>query len=215
MRVSAVHREAANGSLEVIRRANSAREDTARTTPCAASDPESGKVRSKSNLRLFSRIVIGPEPDSCWLWTAGRSNGYGSIYHEGRNHGVHRLVWSLLVGPIPDTLEIDHLCRVRHCCNPEHLRLVTSRENTLAPGSLSKPAQNALKTKCVRGHILSADNIRVEAGTHRRCKQCSRAYRRKRARLLARREAGRRSSSDLALAREIRRRFKSSSLVTQ
>jgi len=85
--------------------------------------------------RLFAKIdAAGP----CWLWTGGTAGGtpgdrYGYIGPGRRGSGpmlrVHRVVWELLVGPIPEGLELDHLCRVRICCNPDHLEPVTHREN--------------------------------------------------------------------------------------
>lgn len=70
---------------------------------------------------------IEPEPNTgCWLWTAAMSsNGYGSL------NGIssHRFVWTQLVGPVPDGMDLDHKCRTRLCCNPEHLEVVTRRTN--------------------------------------------------------------------------------------
>jgi hypothetical protein len=69
--------------------------------------------------------------DGCWLWTgACNSTGYGQWGVNGRSRSVHRVAYEALVGPIPDGLTIDHLCRVRPCCNPEHLEPVTIAENT-------------------------------------------------------------------------------------
>ena len=80
--------------------------------------------------RLFSRIdADGP----CWLFQGGLTkDGYGVIGRGRRGEGsvyAHRAAWELLVGPIPDGLEIDHLCRVRSCCNPDHLEPVTRKTN--------------------------------------------------------------------------------------
>lgn len=79
--------------------------------------------------RLFPKLdASGP----CWLWTGALNRyGYGHI-SRGRRLGavrVHRAVWELLVGPIADGLELDHVCRVRHCCNPDHLEPVTRAVN--------------------------------------------------------------------------------------
>ena len=80
------------------------------------------------NMR--KKIAHGPIPTTCWLWTgAVTSSGYGSFVHEGRAKSTHRLPYELIVGPIPHGLHIDHLCRNKKCCNPEHLEPVTPIEN--------------------------------------------------------------------------------------
>lgn len=62
----------------------------------------------------------------CWLWKAGRdTNGYGAF----ERNTAHRTAYELSVGPIPDGLEIDHLCHVKACVNPAHLEAVTHRVN--------------------------------------------------------------------------------------
>ena len=66
----------------------------------------------------------------CWVWTGSRTGaGYGQVWSRRGNRGVHRIVYEQLVGPIPDGLVIDHLCRNRSCCNPAHLEPVTMAEN--------------------------------------------------------------------------------------
>lgn len=104
-------------------------------------------------------------PDGCWLWN-GRLNasGYG-VFHQTP---AHRLVYELLVGPIPDGLVLDHLCRVRHCVNPDHLEPITQEENM----------RRARLTSCRRGHPLSDDNVYVTPSTgSRTCLTCKRAWR--------------------------------------
>lgn len=70
-------------------------------------------------------------PDDCWLWLANKTapNGHGRFSTGGSMVMAHRFAYELLVGPIPDGLVIDHLCRVRLCVNPKHLEPVTAVEN--------------------------------------------------------------------------------------
>ena len=70
------------------------------------------------------------ESDGCHLWTAATSRGYGVLRDGRRLVRAHRYAWELVNGPIPAGLEIDHVCRVRHCVNPAHLRLATRKQNT-------------------------------------------------------------------------------------
>lgn len=110
--------------------------------------------------RLRSKIDTS---GSCWLWTAALyPNGYGQ-YHNGVS-GVgrttllaHRVVYESLVGPIPQSLHLDHLCRVHACVNPAHLEPVTCQENNLR--GVSPAALNAVKTHCPKGHEYAGDNL--------------------------------------------------------
>lgn len=68
----------------------------------------------------------------CWEWKGEKNrNGYGRVWIDGKRLMVHRVVYELLVEPIQEGLVLDHLCRNRPCCNPEHMDPVTVRENTL------------------------------------------------------------------------------------
>ena len=107
----------------------------------------------------------------CLEWTGTVANGYGTIKHGGRNHRAHRLIYSLVVGPIPEGLVIDHLCRNKRCVNPAHLEAVTVRENTLR--GVGPTAQNMAKTHCLRGHPFSDANTRWD-GRGRVCRECHR-----------------------------------------
>ena len=70
--------------------------------------------------------------EGCLIWgnqTAG--DGYRQISYEGSRVYAHRLAYEMFIGPIPDGMELDHLCRNRGCVNPAHLEPVSHRENTL------------------------------------------------------------------------------------
>jgi len=67
--------------------------------------------------------------ETCWNWTAGQQKGYGAFSIARRPTGAHRYSYAAVHGPIPDGLEIDHICHNRLCVNPQHLRAVTSKQN--------------------------------------------------------------------------------------
>ena len=115
------------------------------------------------------------EPDSrtgCWLWFGTTTpTGYGQIGVRGKTRYAHRVMYEAHRGPIPDGLEIDHRCRVRHCVNPEHLELVTHRENQRR-GAV---ARNAYVTFCPSGHEYDEANTYHLPDGRRNCRACRRA----------------------------------------
>ncbi len=104
----------------------------------------------------------------CWLWSGPiDAEGYGRAT-GGR---AHRLSYFLHIGSVPAGLQLDHLCRVRCCINPNHLEPVEARVNTLRGVSVS--AVNARKVVCDHGHPLTADNTALRRGA-RVCRACER-----------------------------------------
>jgi len=100
--------------------------------------------------------------DHCWLWSASViGGGYGGWQygpHGSQRHvSAHRCSYVVCVADIPSGLVLDHLCKVRLCVRPDHLDLVTMRENVLR--GIGITALNAVKTECKHGHPLTPDNI--------------------------------------------------------
>lgn len=124
--------------------------------------------------RFWRRVQVGA-PDDCWPITGyiGKG-GYGSAQMDGRRTTAHRAAYVLTNGPVDDTLEIDHLCKNRRCCNPRHLEAVTSRVNMLRSGAPS--ARYAVARACVHGHPFTPDNTYIRPNGHRTCRQCNREY---------------------------------------
>jgi len=112
--------------------------------------------------------------DGCHIWQGSVfPNGYGSVWHNGRNRPVHRARYEREVGPVPEGLVLDHfVCDNRLCCNPAHVRPVSQRENLLR--SATTASINAAKDHCKRGHALSGDNLRVNRQLARVCLACER-----------------------------------------
>jgi hypothetical protein len=120
--------------------------------------------------RLQNKITFSAAT-GCWLWHPVRKDGYTLAYWKGKRPLGHRLVWELLVGPIPEGLHLDHVaargCTNKNCVNPAHLEPVTPLVNTRrAPG-------NATKTHCKRGHEFTEANTYYRPGRlHRYCRRC-------------------------------------------
>lgn len=118
-----------------------------------------------------------PELGACWLWTGAQKNGYGRFTIRRRPVYAHRFAYELLVGPIPQGLELDHLCRVTTCINPSHLEPVTHRKNVLR--GISPAARHATMTHCSQGHPFDTGNTGWHHGA-RRCLACHRESERRR-----------------------------------
>ena len=119
--------------------------------------------------RFWSKVK---KTDSCWNWTATKTKGdYGQFRVNNKMVRSHRFSYELFKGKIPDGFTLDHLCRNPSCVNPDHLEVVTMKENILRGTSFS--AINARKTHCIHGHEFTPKNtyfIRTGKG----CRICQR-----------------------------------------
>jgi len=130
--------------------------------------------------RFWEKVERPDDPsDTCLLWTDALSDsGYGTFCFGKSRVRAHRWSYEYHVGAIPDGLVIDHLCRVRHCVNPDHLEVVTMKENTLRGIGFS--AVNARKTRCIYGHPFDEENTYVyPGGAKRGCRICRKRLREK------------------------------------
>lgn len=110
--------------------------------------------------------MIERDADGCWIWRGALKpgSGYGCLTVDKKVVYSHRVMYELLVEPIPEGLTIDHLCRVRACCNPSHLEPVTMLENV-------RRAPRSQTTHCPQGHPYDEQNTYVWQG-HRYCRAC-------------------------------------------
>lgn len=127
---------------------------------------------------IANRIQV--DANGCWLFTGCTRNGYGRALYDGKVRSVHRTSYMELVGEIPAGCEIDHLCRVKACCNPEHLEAVTHRVNVLRGAVMKcngRPPH--VGTACRHGHEYVEGSYYLNKKGHRKCKTCRRATVRK------------------------------------
>lgn len=128
--------------------------------------------------RFWSKVY--PEPNTgCWLWGGFVApNGYGSYWADGTNCHAHRYIKLKEQELESSELVVDHLCKTRDCVNPEHLDLVTQKENIKRGDTGTHPntgSHNRNKTRCPQGHEYSLDNTFVVPKTgHRKCITCKR-----------------------------------------
>lgn len=125
--------------------------------------------------RFWDKVQVVAEasayPGPCWVWQrALSSQGYGTYWHDGATRGAHSVSYKLLVGEFPSLLQLDHLCRIRSCCNPAHLEPVTGQVNTLRGDTIMRA--NSVKTHCINGHEFNLQNARISRQGKRVCRVC-------------------------------------------
>lgn len=124
---------------------------------------------------LLDKIVGRAATTSgCLVWTGATDRGYGRVFVDGSAKRVHRVVWELTNGPVPDGYELDHLCRVRSCLNVEHLEVVTHAENMRRiakprPPKVYRAGPRA--THCRKGHEYPPDAPAYGTAKNR-CPEC-------------------------------------------
>jgi len=121
-----------------------------------------------STERFWAKV---DKSGNCWLWTAYTCpEGYGRfVADEFPSTLAHRIAYELIVGPIPEGLTIDHLCRNPSCVNPSHLEPVTIEENLRRAEAARVPV-----THCKRGHPFDEVNTLHTRDGRRACRTCRR-----------------------------------------
>ena len=120
-----------------------------------------------TNRDWWNNVARGSS-DQCWLWLRSTaSHGYGQTYDGITVRLAHRVAWVLAHSrQVPDDMTIDHLCRIKRCCNPNHLRVVSNIVNATDNGQ-------GRKTHCPRGHTYDMANTYIDPRGHRRCRTCA------------------------------------------
>ena len=129
------------------------------------------KIPLFDHIKFLSMIKINT--NGCWIWSGGSTKkGYGRTSFGNSTYYTHRLAYSLFVNEITKNMLIDHTCRNRTCCNPDHLREVSNKQNALE-NSIGEAYKNSLKTHCARGHEFNSVNSYI-CKNGRVCRICHR-----------------------------------------
>lgn len=139
--------------------------------------PKKNRLLNRAELARLNRwIDKSPNDTGCWLWKGKTTtNGYGK-FSKGSGHtprAVHRITYEHYNNlDIPEGMQLDHLCRHRNCCNPDHLEVVTPSENTMR-----QDHANRNKTHCPHGHEYTEENTAITSQGKRRCRMCDKVGR--------------------------------------
>lgn len=124
---------------------------------------ERWKAEARAKFFDGSSFDNSSGPNGCWIWLKGKNqNGYGVVSYNGQIFGAHALAYIFEKGPIPEGLEIDHLCRNPSCVNPKHLEAVTHAVNV----------ERATRLHCCNGHLMTVENRLETAKGSRACRTC-------------------------------------------
>lgn len=142
-----------------------------KTADYAATNRAEGRIKGQPARYLTghhlrqSRVDFIEDPQTgCWDWQLTKtSQGYGRKTVKGVKQFAHRLYYEKFVGPIPEGLSIDHLCRNPSCVNPAHLEPVTHQENM----------RRTRRSHCRNGHEFTPENTYVNPSSgSRNCRVC-------------------------------------------
>ena len=125
--------------------------------------------------RFLAKIARVPTFMGWWVWAGWDDDGYGRFRVGEQRVYAHRWAYERWVGPIPDGLHLDHLCRNKRCANPLHLEPVEFRENIRRGNNPGRKVSR----RCVRGHPFAGDNLYVSPRGTRGCRACRRDSSRK------------------------------------
>jgi len=122
--------------------------------------------------RFQTKFIV--DKQGCWIWIGAismldrhKNFPYGNISYKKKHWQAHRASYFLYRGNIPKGLEIDHLCKVTNCVNPNHLEAVTRLENVRRSSRFLKDGE-----KCKNGHLVVPENYKIRKEGFKRCLLC-------------------------------------------
>jgi hypothetical protein len=151
--------------------------------------PTGNKTNQNKNLRSWASLARDPKflarffskvriKHGCWEWIGAKNQtSYGLIEIHPKTCQAHRISYELVKGPIPEGLQLDHLCRNPSCVNPSHLEAVTCMENIRRgmSGRHHSSRHRQPKTHCLRGHEFTPENTYISPTGQKQCIICRRA----------------------------------------
>jgi hypothetical protein len=124
--------------------------------------------------KFWQKVDRSRGPESCWIWTAAcTAAGYGMFSVDRHAIYAHRYAYEAVNGPVPPGQALHHICEVRCCVNPDHLRPMLKGRHV---------AMHARRYVCKLGHKITGDNLRVDRHGKRYCRECQRLANAKRSR---------------------------------